>query len=177
MIEYDYTGLVDEMLEKIEESPKTIVVAVLFYKNAMDVIKELLCRDGVVASAINIEPEEYDGYGKEYLITLTQEDFAVEKLWHDGNEYHKAGYLGYDADYIFIDADANSKAIKAIDAEIIELDFDYDGDDDEDCDECDYHCGCVKGLFRNIQFIEDADGFVENIVIPVEDLIDFLEED
>lgn len=143
MIEYDYTELVDEMLEKVAQSDKTIVCAVVFYENAMDITKELFCRDGVIASALDIEPEEYGGYSKEYLITITQEDFAVEKLWHEDNQYHKAGYFGYDADYLYIDSNANSKAIKSENAEIIELDFD---DEEDECDGCECRDCCECGL-------------------------------
>ena len=64
----------------------------------------------------SIELEDYDisGYDKEFELMLTQDGVAVSKMWHEDNEWHKAGYYDTGADVAFVHEDCNSKILTHI---------------------------------------------------------------
>ena len=143
-----YEDLAEYMVFRASEGQYT--VAALFYEDAMGLMRELMLYDDVTFESIEISPPEYDGYEKEYYVSLADDFIAgVEKAYEDGR------YLSTEADLTMIDADANSKILSALDtAKCRELDFDdtdfdstdYDEYEDDNCD-CE-HCECVECEFH-----------------------------
>lgn len=81
-------------------------VAILFFDEAAALIKELLNDDFFKISTlgINIAPPEFDGYEKEFIVTLTPDgEIGCEKAYREKNEYHDAGYITGCDEFVLID--------------------------------------------------------------------------
>lgn len=175
------------MLEEASEGK--YVYSVLFYEEAVAVMRVLLNDNDIDIFTVDICDPECNGYEKEYYLTLDPEMvLSCEPAWHEKNEYHDAGYLKFDADVIYIDGEAKSKILECCDsdAEVTELDLsdcqlypaylddeeyddeDYEDDDcdfDEDCDDCEDCCcefDCSEKLEFAARFIELLADFLED---------------
>lgn len=152
----DYESLSDYMINNAEDGK--YVVTVLFYEDALNLLRELMMYDEVQVTALDIEPVNYSGYDKEYYISLNENlEAAIEPA------YANNGYLGTDADLMLVDADANSAVLKIADKEACrEIYIGYE-DDVEDCDEC---CECCPlndskdGGVSKDNIAVDKDGYV-----------------
>lgn len=90
--------------------------AVCFLDDASELLRELMRFTEVTIGGINITKEEYNGYSKEYFISLDGDMVLdIEPAWHESNEYHNAGYLWFDAEKVYIVGEASSTIIKDID--------------------------------------------------------------
>lgn len=123
----DYIGLAHKMIETAESGGTAY--AVCFFDDAVGILKELMSIDEVTVGSISITDEEYDGYTKEYYVSIDGDYIVdVQPAWHDKNDYHDAGYYGFEAEDVFIDGDANSAILKVIDnATCYEIEFDFSG--------------------------------------------------
>lgn len=110
------------------------------YEDCSWLIKELLSLFDASAYQIFIQPPDWDGYDKEYLVTL-DEDMNVwcEKAYQE--EYER--YLHMYADCAFVADDCNSALLKNVECdEIYEVSYDLDDEFvDEGCDGDCEHCG------------------------------------
>lgn len=103
-----HKNLANYMYDKASHGCYT--VAVLFHDDAMRLIRELLKNDEIHAESISIESEAYNGYDKEYYVSLADDKVAcVEPA------YRWEKYLSTDADLTLIDENASSAIIKGID--------------------------------------------------------------
>lgn len=128
----DTEELADYMIDHIED--KHYIVAVLFYEQARDLMKDLLAYADVDCESIEISPEYYNGYADEYYVTLTNEYVLFVEPAKSENTY-----LCTDAKLLLIDGDANSRIIDRNEgSECVEIAFTY-FDEDED-DDCCYKC-------------------------------------
>lgn len=101
----NYEELSEYMVDKAQDGFYT--VAVLFYKDALNLLRELMCYDAVEVEALDIHSKEYDGYNKEYYVSLADDMVvSVEPAYVNGR------YLDTEADLTLIDGDANSAIIK-----------------------------------------------------------------
>lgn len=162
-----------------------LAYAILFYDEAVAVMRNILYYDGVSVCGIDIHDSMYNNYDKEYLVSFDS-DFGlnVEPAWVKGNEYHDAGYLSFEADVIFADGKANAKllsenmdgnpivvALDLSDCKIDEDDFEEDdwkeyvefNDDEyeEECDEDDCECCEFNGDCRELTDEEKHEIFEE----------------
>ena len=123
------------------ESGKDIT-AVMFYEDAGKLLKELLAFSNVKPGFIELEDSAYDGYEKEYYISLISEidckEFSifVEKAYKSGLGFNrdKTGYLFTDCDIAYLHGEVHSSIIPQIYAKkIFEVDFvgGFDFDDKE----------------------------------------------
>ncbi len=115
----------------------TGVCFVGIYEDAAELIKELLMMyDETTVNQIAIEMVEYDGYDKEYLVTLDNE-MAVwcQKAFNDYcNEYF---YV--EDECVLVADDCNSAILKNIKSdEVYEVSYDLDDE------ECDGSCECCQ---------------------------------
>lgn len=102
-----YKSLADTMVSEAQHG--NYIVAVLFYDDAKELMRELLKRNEVDFESINIEPEYYGGYAKEYYVSIAEDMIAcVEPAICNGD------YLSADADITLIDGEASSRIIKDI---------------------------------------------------------------
>lgn len=88
------------------------VVAALYYDDTVKLIEEIIKTGVINISAIEVEPEYYRDYCKEYYITLNRYgdddvvELDVEPAYVDGR------YLGTDADLFIVDEYANYNIVK-----------------------------------------------------------------
>lgn len=124
-----YEEIVEQMLDIASEGE--VVYTICFLDDAIGIMRQLLSHDETTIGGINIAQEEYAGYDKEYFVSIDGDYIVdVEPAWHEDNEYHKAGYLGFDAEKVFVVGDANSAVIKCIDKDkCTEIEFDFSDDD------------------------------------------------
>ncbi|MCD8290018.1 MAG: hypothetical protein LUC91_00770 [Prevotella sp.] len=169
-----YAELADDMV-KLAIHGKTSV-AVLFYEDAIEMLKELLLFEDVNAKSVVINEPEYDGYGYEYYITLDDEfNIYIEPAWHeefkfDNGKVTPEGYYGTAAYKFFIDGEANSAILKKLEeGEGVEIEFLFkesspledleipDGLTEEDW----------KILLDNTKLIQDEDGEITGIALDI----------
>lgn len=113
--------------------------AVLFFDDAAELVKAIIrAEKDVVIDGINLNPTMMTGYDREYLVSFDEEFvLSVEPLWHEDNEYHKAGYLVFDADVCYVDGNAHNAAIEYVDRDACyEVFIDGKIESDYDCEEC-----------------------------------------
>lgn len=113
----------EEISEAMLEDINSGAISVSFvglYDDAATVIKSLLAYDVTNVYHIEIEPEDWDGYDKEWLVTL-DDDYNIwcEKL------YRETGYLGFEGNTIYVADDCNSSCLKgALCDEMYEVGYD-----------------------------------------------------
>lgn len=129
------------MYENIKCLDHNDVMFVGKYEDAIVVIKELLMYDEVFPHHIKITPEFWDGYDKEYYVTLDEDmDVWCEKAY----DSEHASYVYDETECLFIADDCNSAILSKIDCNentIYEVSYDLEDDDCYDC-ECDGNCEC-----------------------------------
>lgn len=111
------------------------VYAILYYDDAIELMRTLLLYRDVSIGGLEIAQFDYNGYDKEYFVSLTGMTLDIEPAWGDANEYHDAGYLWYEADLVFASGDVHSSLLKDQDPEmcyeVVWMDEDHNGDYDE----------------------------------------------
>ncbi len=171
----DYEELSDYMIDKAQDGLYT--VAVLFYDDALCLLRELMRYDDVEIEALDIKPEGYDGYDKEYYVSLADDMVAsVEPAYVGGR------YLNAEADLTLIDGGASSAIIKNLpenkcheiyvgisEDEMEDYDFKPDCDDNEnEKDET------LDDIFESAELIKDKNDNVIGIKIDAESLFKYL---
>ena len=132
-----HADLAECMFELVEET-KDIVCAVVFYDDAKQLLKELGYIEETVFANINLEDPEWNGYNKEYYITIDKDyEISVEPAWHEKSEWRDACYFKMCDGIVLVHSDANSKILEAIkDCECYEFSIDDDFECDGCCEEC-----------------------------------------
>lgn len=167
----NYEELCDYMIDKAQDGFYT--VAVLFYEDALGLLRELMRYDDVKIEALDIKPKEYDEYDKEYYVSLADDMVAsVEPAYVGGR------YLSAEADLTLIDGDANSVIIKNLsdnkcqeiyigvsEDEMEGYDFEIDyGDEDDKLDKA----------FEGAELIKDENGNIIGIEFDAKLLFAYL---
>lgn len=155
----NYEELSDYMIDKAQDGLYT--VAVLFYNDAINLLRELMRCDDVEIEALDIKPEEYNRYSKEYYVSMADDMIvSVEPAYVCGR------YLDAEADLILIDGDASSAIIKNLhDDKCCEI-YIYCSKAEE---ECDFVIDCVsaddlfKEFFADSKSLRDKNGKVIGI--------------
>ena len=142
--DYDIIDVALMAMDEVTDG-KTVCLS-FFYKDACDLVKELLTYELVAIESIELEDPLWDGYQDEYLITLTDEGDKValscEKLKMKGRD----SYLGFDADTLIVGSDVHYAVIQNNEhpeAETIEVVLDEDCEcEEEDDDACEENEDC-----------------------------------
>lgn len=102
------------------------------YDYAVWILSDLV-KDDLNLTHVSLTDKEYDGYDKEYLITVSDDDIYCEKMYHSTSEgYKKDGYLRHECSICLIHQDCNSKIIDKIDADkMYEIAFADELDEDD----------------------------------------------
>lgn len=166
---------IEELAEIMHEDAHddNCVTAILFYDEAIELMRELLCYDCVIPEAFEIMPKDWDGYDKEYFVQLSDDMMlAVEPACHDGI-YYACG-----ADYFYVDSNADSKVLDRIDSACFLIEF---GKGDYDCkchDECktneDTDDDKLDKLISNAKVTRDDDGITKRYELDLDLLLDYL---
>ena len=86
-------------------------------------------------------PQEWNGYDKEYILTITLDGIYVEKMWVENLKNNQSGYLQDKTTITFVHADCNSKVLKYLEAkQIYEFSVDiFDMNDEDEFDEYEFN--------------------------------------
>lgn len=126
-----------------EAAEKESVMAVFHYDKAVELLHELAKYDEIIPHSIHLEPEDWDGYSKEYYITLSA-DSELSLYIEQAYNREQGIYLGYETDCLILDGDASSQIARKNMAEhacTYEAVFEEDDVGREDCDMCACCCG------------------------------------
>lgn len=132
-------------------------VAVLFYNEAKQLLKKLLQYDNTDISLIEINSIEYNGYEKEYYVSIADDMVvSVEPAYKNGI------YLNAEADLTLVDNNASSKIICNADHKKCRELYVGCKPEEDSCDCCKYDF-----LYNNMEFIEDEFGNIIEIHIQL----------
>lgn len=174
----DISELAEYMVGKIAEEFN--VTATLFYDDAVALTRELMSYDDIEVGCLEIMTPEYNGYNKEYYVTLSEDNvLAVEPAWKDGR------YLNAEPDLMLIDGDASHQIVADTPiGNCRELYIGIDEDDETDCcGECCCDCSsCDKKsdddaldeLLENTKLIYDDNKNVVGFSMNAEQLFKYL---
>ena len=126
------------MCEMAEEL-NTTIYAVVFYEDAMSLLKSFGCINETKFSSMEIENPEWDGYVKEYYVCVDEDlEVSVEPAWRDKGKYNEACYVGVGDDcVVLVHSNANSKILEVLkECDCVEFDIDADAECDGCCEEC-----------------------------------------
>lgn len=149
----DIAELGNFMYESADEKSLT-VSSVMFYDKAVELIRWLMTYDDITVGSINIENEDYNGYNKEFYVTLDSDLILdVTPAYKFKTEKTSAGYTDIDADLILYDGDANSRiAIQNECLNKFEIVF------EEECEDSNYDCSvCSHCDFEIIEMLKLLD--------------------
>ena len=159
----DISEIAEFMYEKVCGSCEEATF-IGFYDDAVDVLKELTNMEETYIYQVSIEPEDWDGYDKEYIVTLG-EDFSIwcEKAYRQEIGQYVSGLL----DCVVIADDCNKASLRDIDTDHIYV-ASYDLNarmPDEDIDECDGNCECCELVEESDEeeFLEDSRSEYTNV--------------
>ena len=151
------------------------VYSVLFYDQASALMRAFLEYEEVSCERINLDDGEGSKYKKEYYVILDSEmKLSVEPAYSSNNYY--TGYLSFYADVAFIDGEASSYVIKAIDnsdCECFELYIDecvLCNDTDDSYNDVDSSAKLLFDFIRDLFFDDDDDEYEQ------EDDDDYIED-
>ena len=135
----DISNLAAFMINEVDKNHS--VSAVFHYQDACELLRELLKYDDVKPNFIQLEPEDWDGYDKEYSVDLNDFgtlELSVEPVY----DRKKERYLYYYCDCLILGSDVNSTITKFNDAESCDtFEAVFETDEEIGCSDCDY-CVC-----------------------------------
>ena len=153
------------------------VTAILFYKEAISLIKELLSYDSIIPEAFEIAPEDWDNYDREYYVQLGNNmTLAIERSYRDK-------YIWTFNDITYIDKNASSDVIKMYDHDVTFLDFNIEinnkcsfGDEIKKDDEDDFTYDKEKldKLITSANIEKDEKGDLKEITFDLNLFLDYL---
>lgn len=127
----EFCELVDDI---ISDSEDEIIDIVAKYDDVKEILKELVYY-GRELEFVELEPsDEWNGYDKEYSISVFDNKISCEKLWYEDR------YYGSDAEIVFYMGDVNSKVIKSYSEYSTMYEVYIEDDNDEFEFECDGDC-------------------------------------
>lgn len=129
----------DFMFDKVSNGCRDVTFVGL-YEDAVKVVKGLLFYDETNAYQISIEPEDWNGYEKEYFVTLDDEmNVWCEKAYSMG----LGSYLYSETGCALIADDCNPDVLKGLCSdEIYEVGYDDVDIEDYEFDDCNGCCEC-----------------------------------
>lgn len=140
---YDIAEDIYDTLKEIDD-----LIPVISVYGKYDVIRELLecliSNGSNISGIVELVDGEFDNYYKEFVLYLTEDGVSVEKIWHETNEWHEAGYLHGSGNVSFVHSDCSSALLDYVDSDVV-FEFDLcDTCDDRECD-CQF-CRCLDWI-------------------------------
>lgn len=133
----DYMELACYMVDNADDGKA--VTAVLFYDDAKELLKELACYEETEIGSIDLHEPEWNGYDKEFYITLDDNlTIWVEEAYHEIEETGFKGYFrfGFENSIALIDGNASSLIVKAAEENDYIAEIEIGENCDKDCNEC-----------------------------------------
>lgn len=132
----DFTCTVSDVYNKVRSDDEyNSIDIVAKYKDAKEIIRELVGIGYDIAFINELADPEWDGYDDAFVISLLDDEIWCEPVKRD------EGYIFVEADVVYIFDDCNSKIIPKIEAnEVYEVGIGNEYDDcDGDCENCPAH--------------------------------------
>ena len=160
----NYFDVAKTMYDVVIKNKKEEITFVGFYEDAIEVIKELLMYEETTIHSLDIHSEEWDGYDKEYYVTLDNnfEVWAEPAFSKDHNRY-----LYGSADILFMTSNSNSSILNAIEYDIaVEVVFDMGNECDSKCStDCYDECECLNKTLSKTNKSDNINASNENSVM------------
>lgn len=125
---------IEELVATVMSDTENIDIAyriIAKYEEASAIVKELLQYEETSAYHLEIWDEGWDGYDKEFLITVDSTlAILCEPLYQDG------AYLSYDSDKVFIMDGCSQKSVEDCEDDIVTVVMYSDSVDECNCTEC-----------------------------------------
>lgn len=133
----DFEKCVIESLNDFTDDEYPAICVYGKFEFIKETLETLLANGVKIHNSIELEDYEISGYDKEFELMLTQDGVAVSKMWHEDNEYHKAGYYDTGADVVFVHEYCCSNIVLHIECdEIYEVAIDECGENGCICGSC-----------------------------------------
>lgn len=138
------------------------VEAIVYYEEAMNLIRDFAQFEDVEFESLVIEPYDYNRYDKEFYVYIASDmTLEVEKANIDGS------YLMSEADVHLIDSDASSSILKSLlGGEQIEISIGTEEENEEEND----ILNKLNELFNEAKITKDNSGNITGIEIDSENL-------
>ena len=148
------------------------VTAILFYDEAIKLMRELMSYDCIIPESFEISPVDFNGYDKEYFVQLGNDMMlAVEKAWRENIPLYCLGDISY------IDRNVSDAVKDKNEAFCVYVDFDSDINDDncecDLCDDCIYDDKLDK-LIASAKVVKDKDGDIVEYKFDLDLFLDYL---
>lgn len=144
-----------EIVDAVERVMKTIedVYPVVNIYAKYDAIKEIfkafICEDYDICDSLELEPYDYNGYDKEFVLYITKDGVSVNKIYDE--EYER--YLYSECDVAFIHEECSSKLL----LEYIESEVYVTLEECGECDECELFAKCDGCCMKDEDKCDDED--------------------
>ena len=132
----DFTCVMSDVYDRVKSNDEYNSVDVIVkYKDAKEIVRELVGIGYGIAYITELADVEYDGYDDAFVISLLDDEIWCEPVKRDDK------YIFVEANVVYIFDDCNSKIISKIEAdEVYEVEIGYKYDDcDGDCENCCCH--------------------------------------
>lgn len=105
-----YADLADHIMQHVFKNECVTLIA--YHSETAQIFKELMDWHKCMPGAITFEMPEWGGYDAEYILTVDTDGLVyIEPMWHEANEYHKAGYIDFESDYTMINNSCDTTAV------------------------------------------------------------------
>ena len=141
----DIESIVDEALDIDCEFGVSFITK---YDNAIIILKELLGYTELTPFLIDISDPSFDGYDKEFIISVSNDEVFCEKFYRNGK------YLSPDDGVVFVLPDCSDECISHIYKYKASFFIDVDINDDIE------KCECCEDNDVHVKTIKDNDGNV-----------------
>ena len=145
----DFACAVADTYDRVKSNDEyNSVDVVAKYKDAKEIIRELIGIGYGIAFINELANPEYDGYDDAFIISLLDDEIWCEPVKRDDR------YIYVEADVVYILDNCNSKIIPKIEADEV-----YEVEIGNECDDCDgdcKNCECHNDTYLHTS--EDEDG-------------------
>lgn len=160
-----YAEIGEHMYKKANDGCN--ITATLFLEDAIGLMKDLMSYEDIEIGGVNVAKTEYNGYSKEYYVTLSEDlVLDVEPAWND------KCYLSAEPDIMLIDGNANSAIIKDIPhSQCREI---YIGESPSE--EYAYDEELLNSILDKAKIVTDDDDIPVGIAFNINDILKYLFE-
>lgn len=171
----DHQEMSDFMITSAQDG--LYVVAVLYYDDAIKVLRGLLQDPDVVAEALEIAPDMYKGYEKEYYISIDENMYVSAEP-----AYYKDRYLEADAELTLLEGNVSSEILGSVDFDTcVEVSigfndsFAYEEDYFDGCCACCKYCdkGSSNSVLNDLEYIENPKGDKVRATMGVDTFLEY----
>lgn len=171
---------IDELAERmvIDAGHGNCVCSVLFYDQALELMLELNNYDDVMSYLIDISDQRFDGYSKEYYVTLDDQLILYIEPAFGTDESRHGFYKRFESDILYIDGSAKNAVIDAqmnSRAKTYEIEFCEDSDSNDSTNDVQpkHYLGIVDDILDLIDYLKL--GCNRNNYSSEEDILDFIQ--